>query len=128
MRLFGKGTKVYSMFNLKCPKCHEGDLFPTGSFSFDKPFDMHDRCPHCGQDYLPEPGFYYGAMFISYIFTAWFCILFVLFVHWVLGWSTMASFAALIAVMAFFFVYTFRLARSIWLNINYQYDPEKAKR
>jgi hypothetical protein len=76
---------------------------------------------------MPEPGFYYGAMFISYIFTGWFCILFVLFVHWVLDWSTAASFAALIAIMAIFFVYIFRLARSIWLNINYKYDPNKAK-
>lgn len=127
MAIFGKGSKAYSMFNLKCPKCHEGDLFPTGSFSLDKPFDMYDECPHCGQDYMPEPGFYYGAMFISYIFTGWFCILFVLFVHWVLDWSTAASFAALIAIMAIFFVYIFRLARSIWLNINYRYDPSKAK-
>ena len=76
---------------------------------------------------MPEPGFYFGAMFISYIFTAWFCILFVLFVHWVLGWSTAASFGALIAICAVFFVYFFRLARSIWLNINFKYDPEKAR-
>ncbi len=127
MGLFRKGTKAYSMFNLKCPKCHEGNLFPTGSFGLDKPFDMYDRCPHCGQDYMPEPGFYYGAMFISYIFTGWFCILYVLFVHWVLDWGMFASFASLIAIMAIFFVYIFRLARSIWLNINYKYDPSKAK-
>lgn len=127
MGLFRKGTKAYSMFNLKCPKCHEGDLFYTGSFSLNKPFDMHDECQHCGQDFMPEPGFYYGAMFISYIFTGWFCILFVLFVHWVLDWSTAASFAALIAIMVIFFVYIFRLARSIWLNINYKYDPSRAK-
>jgi len=53
--------------------------------------------------------------------------LFVLFVHWVLGWSTALSFVALIAIMAIFFVYIFRLARSIWLNINYKYDPSKAR-
>ncbi len=127
MSILKKGTKAYSIFNLKCPKCHEEDLFDTGSFSFNKPFDMKGECPHCGQDFMPEPGFYYGAMFISYIFTAWFCILFVLFLHWVLDWSTAASFAALIAVCAIFFVYFFRLARSIWLNINYKYDPNKAR-
>ncbi|MCB0562834.1 MAG: DUF983 domain-containing protein [Phaeodactylibacter sp.] len=127
MSIFKKGTKGYSIFSLKCPKCHEEDLFDTGSFSFDKPFDMKDKCPHCEQDFMPEPGFYFGAMFISYIFTAWFCILFVLFVHWVLGWSTAASFGALIAICAIFFVYFFRLARSIWLNINFKYDPSKAK-
>ncbi len=126
--MFRKGSKAYSIFNLKCPKCHEEDLFKTGSFSFKQAFEMRDECPHCGQDFMPEPGFYYGAMFISYIFTAWFCIGFVLFFHWVLGWSTAASFGLLLAVCAVFFIYIFRLARSIWLNINYKYDPSKAKR
>ncbi|MCB0642819.1 MAG: DUF983 domain-containing protein [Phaeodactylibacter sp.] len=126
MGIFRKGTKAYSIFNLKCPKCHTGDLFETGSFSFKKPFDMPDHCPHCQQDFMPEPGFYYGAMFISYIFTGWFCIGLVALLHWGFGWSTNASFATLIAVMAILFVYTFRLARAIWLNINYKYDPNRA--
>lgn len=128
MGLFGKGSKVYSIFNLKCPTCHEGDQFPTGTFSFQKSFDMHDRCPHCGQNYMPEPGFYYGAMFISYIFMGFFSIGFVALFHWVLGLSTAASFALLIAFCLIFFVYIFRLARSIWLNINFKYKPEKAHR
>jgi len=103
----------------------EGDLYQTPTFSFRKPFVMHERCPNCRQDFMPEPGFYYGAMFISYIFTGWFCIGFVLFFHWVLGWSTLASFSLLIAVCAFFFVYIFRLARSIWLSLMVKYNPSK---
>jgi len=27
---------------------------------------MHRTCPHCGQDLIPEPGFYFGAMYFSY--------------------------------------------------------------
>jgi len=127
MSIFKKGSKAYSIFGMTCPKCHEEHLFETGSFSFDKPFDMRLECPHCKLNFLPEPGFYYGAMFISYIFTGWFCILFVLFLHWVLGWSTAASFGTLIAICALFYVYIFRLARSIWLNINFKYDSGKAK-
>ncbi|MCB9284882.1 MAG: DUF983 domain-containing protein [Lewinellaceae bacterium] len=126
MKIFGKGSKLYSIFGLKCPTCHEGDLFETGSFTFKKPFEMHQKCDHCGQNYWPEPGFYYGAMFISYIFTAWFCLFFIMFFHWVLDWSLGASFGLLLAVCALFFVYFFRLARSIWLNINFKHNPNKA--
>ncbi len=126
MGLFRKGSKAYSIFSFKCPKCHEGDLYETPTFSFRRPFDMPERCSYCAQSYNPEPGFYYGAMFVSYIFTAWFCILFVMFLHWVLGWSLAASFGVLIAICAIFFVYIFRLARSIWLNITFKYDPDKA--
>lgn len=86
---------------------------------------MKDRCDCCDQNFLPEPGFYYGAMFISYIFTGWFCIIFIALFHWVLGWSLNTSFALLIAVCAILFVYIFRLARSIWISINVKYDPSK---
>ncbi|RME97436.1 MAG: DUF983 domain-containing protein [Bacteroidetes bacterium] len=121
-----KGQKAYAIFNLKCPRCHEADLFETGSLSFSRPFDMKERCDFCGEDFFPEPGFYYGAMFVSYIFTGFFCIFFVLFFHWVLDWSTEASFALLIAVLGLSFVYIFRLARSLYLGMHVKYDP-KAK-
>ncbi len=126
MGIVKKNNKLYSIFNLKCPGCHTGNLFKTPTFSFNKPFDMPKSCPKCGQDFEPEPGFYFGAMFISYIFTGFFCLGFTMFLHWVVGWSTAASFGALIAVCAILFVYIFRLARSIWININIKYDPKKA--
>ena len=128
MGISKKGSKAYSIFNMKCPRCHEGDLFGTSTFSFEKPFDMHDECPHCGLNYMPEPGFYYGAMFISYIFMGFFCIGFVMILHWVIGWSTAASFAALIFVIAIYFVWIFRIARSIWININVRYKPNALKK
>lgn len=87
---------------------------------------MPDRCPCCAQKFEPEPGFYYGAMFISYIFTGWFSILFVMFFHWVLDWSTMASFGLLLLVFALFFVYIYRLARSIWIHITIKFDPARS--
>lgn len=31
---------------------------------------MHKHCPNCGLDLNPEPGFYWGAMYISYGFNA----------------------------------------------------------
>ena len=89
---------------------------------------MKECCEHCDLNYLPEPGYYYGAMFISYIFTGWFCIGFVALVHWVWGWGLNVSFLALIAVLALLFVYIYRLARSIWLSINVKYQPEKGKK
>lgn len=27
---------------------------------------MHEQCPKCSQTFEPEPGFYYGAMFVAY--------------------------------------------------------------
>jgi ssDNA-binding Zn-finger/Zn-ribbon topoisomerase 1 len=42
------------MFTHKCAECHQGDMLPTGAFSFNKPFEMHERCPKCDATYHPE--------------------------------------------------------------------------
>lgn len=123
MGIFKKGSKLYSITNFKCPRCNEGDLFETPTFSFRKPFGMHEQCTHCKQSYLPEPGFYYGAMFISYIITGWFSIGFVLFFHWVLDWSMAASFGLLLVLCALFFVFIFRFSRAVWLALMVKYNP-----
>jgi hypothetical protein len=31
--------------------------------------NMHERCSRCRQSFDPEPGFYQGAMYVSYAFT-----------------------------------------------------------
>lgn len=123
MEILKKGTRSYSIFMMKCPKCQQGDLFQTPTFSFQKPFEMPEKCNHCGQSYMPAPGFYYGSMFISYIIMGWFCLGFIAFFHWYLGWSTEASFALLILVYAILFVWIFRFARSAWIGLNVRYDP-----
>jgi len=53
----------------KCPKCREGNLFPVSPFSYRKLTVIHSRCAVCDADLIPEPGFYDGAMYISYAFS-----------------------------------------------------------
>jgi len=53
-----------AMFAHKCAECHEGDMFPTGAFSFDKPFEMSPRCPLCDADMEPEPGVVWAIVFV----------------------------------------------------------------
>ena len=127
MSLFKKGQKAYSIANLKCPRCHEGDMYPTATMSFKQPFDMHDRCPHCNLNYSPEPGFYYGAMFISYIWTGFFCLAFVGTLIMGLGVSINMAFLYLIIFMALIFVWIFRVSRAMYINILVHYEKD-AKR
>ncbi len=124
MGLLGKGSKAYSIFGMKCPRCHEGDLFETGSFSFQKSFDMPEKCPNCGQAYFLGPGFYYGAMFISYITTAFYALTVCGFLIIVGGLHWQTAFFTMLASMALLFVWFFRLARAIWINFNVKYRPE----
>lgn len=123
MALLKKGSKWFSIFHLKCPRCHEGEMFKTGSWSFVKSFEMHERCPKCDLNYFPEPGYYYGAMFISYIWMGWFCLIFMGVFFWGLGLPQNTAWAMLLVFIAINFVYIFRISRLMWININVRYNP-----
>jgi uncharacterized protein (DUF983 family) len=119
-----KGSKVYSIVNMTCPRCHSGDLYPTTTFSFKKSFTMHENCPHCGQRYVLESGFYYGSMFVSYMITAF--IMFSLFAicKFLLGFGIIESFALVTCVVFILFVWIFRVSRAVWINFFVKFDKK----
>lgn len=61
-------TAFQSLVQQKCPRCRQGKCFPNPTYSA-KFKVMYDNCPQCGVGFEPEPGFYWGAMYISYAFT-----------------------------------------------------------
>lgn len=117
-----KHSIFYSIFTTKCPRCREGKMFKGALYSrsFAK---MHPYCPCCGQPFEPEPGYYFGAMFVSYaISTAIFLIaLFVL--NLLLEEITMlVVFVTVVGVVVGFLPVIFRLSRSLWINIFVRYE------
>lgn len=117
-----KGTKLYSILKLKCPRCHEGDLFLTkGAYNLKQLDKMPDRCAVCDENYCPEPGFYYGAMYVSYALTialsvAVFVAMTVLW-HFDLKWYLGIN-ASLIILL---FPPIFRISRAGWFNLFVKY-------
>ena len=89
---------------------------------------MYQRCPKCDLDYFPEPGFYYGSMFISYIWTGWMSLLIVAVLNWWLKLSQMTAFVVLFFFLLVNFVYIFRISRLMWLNMHVKYDPDALKK
>lgn len=61
-----KRTYLTGLMQGKCPRCREGDMFTYPAYKFTKFNVMNDTCPHCGIKLEPEPGYYQGAMFVSY--------------------------------------------------------------
>lgn len=110
-------SRLYAILFNKCPRCHEGDFFVTKS-AFSRDFDkMHDHCEHCHENLIPEPGFYWGAMFVSYAFyTAYTLITFWLLVQG-LGLYLDYYLIGLIPTLLLLTPYFFRLARRTWLAI-----------
>jgi|SRR5690606_36935415 len=67
MSLLEKGNKLYSIFYRKCPHCHEGEFF-----KYKNPYNLkhlsatYENCTVCGRKLYIEPGFYYGALYVTY--------------------------------------------------------------
>ncbi len=117
-----KGTKLYSIIRLKCPSCQEGNLFITRNpYDLKRFIDMPDKCPVCEQDFKIEPGFYSGALWVS------FPILVVL----VIPLSFYLIFDTKLSVGLDFFIIgaivfglqpiIMRLSRVIWINVFVRY-------
>ncbi|GAB3843090.1 DUF983 domain-containing protein [Hymenobacter jeollabukensis] len=62
-------SSLLAFANQRCPRCHQGRVFKTSALNLAHFQDMHQACPVCHQHYEPEPGFYWGAMYISYAFS-----------------------------------------------------------
>ncbi len=52
----------------------EGEIFEYPITRIAHFTDTHERCPVCGLRYEVEPGFFYGAMYISYGMTVGFMV------------------------------------------------------
>lgn len=123
-----KGTKLYSIFNNKCPRCQKGQFFKTNNPFNLKQFDkMNDHCEICNESFEREPGFYVGGMYGSYaLYTALITIIFVSCVV-ILGINIFYVLAVLIPIIIASQPLFFRWGRLLWINIFVKYDPEAAK-
>lgn len=65
-----KKSALYAILNHKCPRCRRGDIFVYPLFKkLSKFAQTHKACPHCSLVYEREPGFFFGAMYVSYALT-----------------------------------------------------------
>ncbi|ARS36063.1 DUF983 domain-containing protein [Pontibacter actiniarum] len=124
--MLSKGSKLYSILKYKCPRCQEGQLFTYKGWSYTRFSGMHSNCPCCRQSYEPEPGFYYGAMYVSYAITTAITISLLVAMSVLLEEITLAWFlGALATALLVFFPFIFRMSRAIWINffIHYKKTP-----
>ncbi|MBK7880870.1 MAG: DUF983 domain-containing protein [Saprospiraceae bacterium] len=109
-------TKLSAIIKLKCPACWEGNLFVKEGSPLSFNFEMHKRCPHCNENLDREPGFYFGAMFISYIISGFFSLFVVggLILFFKVDWEI--SLVVLAIILVALYAYLYKISRSIWIH------------
>ena len=64
-----KTGKLYSIFFNKCPRCNKGKFWKSNNPYYNlflNDGENHRNCMNCDLKFEIEPGFFYGAMYISY--------------------------------------------------------------
>ena len=118
---------INAQFYGKCPRCRQGDIFkyPVGRVL--KFSAMHTSCPHCGATYEPEPGFYFGAMFVSYALSIALFTFVGLILYFTLNPSDTVYVVSIAVAAILFTPLCFRYSRILWLYWfgGYRYDPQR---
>ena len=123
--LVGKGSRVYSVFKMKCPRCQEGDFYLSHPYSMKNIGQTYKYCPSCGLKYEKEVGFYYGAMYVSYglgvgLFVACWISINLFFPNS----NVFVQIAVISGLSLFLSPYLYALSKIIWANFFFSYDPE----
>ncbi len=102
----------------RCPRCRHGKIF-AGILK------MNERCPSCGLLFEREPGYFTGAMVVSY--TLGVPLLALLILGALVGLHLSVEWALLVADLLFlaFVPLIFRWSRVLWIHFDRAVDPER---
>lgn len=122
--ILNKGSRLYSILLQKCPHCHEADLFESTPYNLKKFDKMPEKCPVCKIRFEKEPGFFYGAMYLSYAMQV------ALFISVLVAFQVLAPdvdilyyILTTIGLVVALLPLTYRISRAIWINFFFNYEP-----
>jgi len=120
-----KGNILYSMLFGKCPKCHEDHMYvEKNCYKLSSTLKMHKNCSSCGQKYHIEPGFFDGAMYVSYALGIAFSVAAFVLANLFFTPTVWQTFGIITVTMVGLMPFMARLARSIWINMFVSYDKD----
>jgi uncharacterized protein (DUF983 family) len=122
----GTATKLSTMgdiFHQRCPRCRSGNIFRYSIFrGFPK---MLERCPVCDLKFEREPGYFLGAMYVSYglglVIVAIMAALLWSITGW---WITKDTIWAVVLFLPLAPTITL-FARVLWIYLDQTIDPER---
>ncbi len=118
----------------KCPNCHQAKVFEGNAYELSKLTKMKSECPQCGLDFKHEPGFYFGASYVSYGLTIalWVAVGVALLTFDYLGWISFSFFKnpwtfIIVGVIAqlVFLPPIYRISRILWLSFFLKDEEEE---
>ena len=112
-----KDNLVKLIIKEKCPNCGKGDVYKKKKHVFNLPI-MKDSCEECAYYFNREPGYFLGAMYISYALAVLqgvitFLALYFLFPNIPTIWVVLS----ILAIIFLFSLKNYKLSRIIYIHI-----------
>lgn len=108
--------KSNAVWQGKCPRCSQGDIFKYPLSRISKFSEMNANCPHCSVSFTPEPGFYYGALFVSYAFNVALMVIISIILYFFISPPEWVYGASLVAAAILSIPFSFRYSRILFLH------------
>jgi uncharacterized protein (DUF983 family) len=114
-----------SILQQRCPRCRTGRIFRYSIYrGFPK---MYERCSVCELKFEREPGYFLGAMYISYGLALLTIALIAVSLWAVTGWwITKVTIWAVVLFLPFAPMITL-FARVLWIYLDQTIDPEQSR-
>jgi uncharacterized protein (DUF983 family) len=118
-----KGSTLNSILTGSCPKCHEESMYvEKNPYKLGSLYKMNETCSHCHTQYMIEPSFFYGAMYVSYGLTVAIGVAIFITLNLILGLEALPTFIGIIIGIIVLMPVTARLARNIYINMFIHFD------
>lgn len=118
-----------AILQCKCPQCREGKMFEHASYDLKRFGRMYEKCPQCDYRFEREPGFFYGAMYVSYALSVGIFLTSVVLLYVLAQDPTLETYIITIGMVSLLlYPLTFRYSRALFVHLfsGARYNPSKA--
>jgi len=117
----GMSVSPLALLTGKCPRCCRGRIFkPVWGRTI---MSMNPDCPNCGLHFEREPGYFVGAMYVSYTIGVALVLPVALVLILLAGWGVVPVTIIAILETLVLMPLAFRWARVFWLHMDFAFFP-----
>lgn len=111
-------SKFMAMSKGLCPRCREGKMFKYPLWKINKFSEMNEHCSVCDLKFEVEPGFWYGAMFVSYANTILILVIMGVGMFYLFNDPATIYYIGVITIASILLVpFNFRISRAVFLHL-----------
>ena len=118
-----KGTKIFSILKMRCPRCNKGRFYESHPYNLKKIGEVKKECNNCNLKYDMDPGFFQGSYYVSYgLGVALFVAIFILKMLILRDLDYLSTLILMVLVLLILAPLLFALSKIIWINLFVHFD------